>query len=159
MEIWMRHTDRGRVIESETRGGTPESQASMDDMMSNMESMLASLPVEAVGRGARWSVDRETARSGFAFVMHTESEVLDVTETSVRLRSTVEIRVPRQEMASAAGPVPVAGSGGGRGETTLDLTTMESSIVTDVDFSVITDPDGAQPSTTRITIGLSMRAR
>jgi hypothetical protein len=160
MRMRMHYSDRGRLLDTETTGGSlpPEAQQTYDQVTDGMQNLVTTLPVEAVGVGARWSLDEEKVTNGLTMRLHTVTEIVELTETSVRLRARMEMDVPRQDMPSDAGPMPVVGGGGGTVDTTVDLTTLASSLTSRIDLEFVVDPDGARV-TMQLAIGMGMRVR
>ena len=142
------HTD-GVVWEASNP--TPEQEAVMAATPTNSVNLITVLPDAAIGVGARWTLDGQMTNGNVLMQVHTAVEVVDITTTRVHLRGTIDFKVPRQDMATAAGPVPVEGAGSGTLEATVDVTTLESTYVSGM--RILLEMEGTDPPT---TIDMSM---
>jgi hypothetical protein len=161
MRMRMRYTGRGKLLETETTGGSlpAEAQENLDQVSSNLRNLITTLPVEAIGVGARWATDQEQTASGMTIQVHTETEVVDISGTGLRLRGRLTMTVPRQDVQSDQGPIPMQGSGGGTLESTIDLATLESTMSSRIELEFVVDPEGAQPVTMRMGVEMSVAVR
>ncbi len=106
---------------------SPAAQKLVSDMKSNFETLTVPLPVEAVGAGAKWSVEQLVDRNGMEIAQLVTYEVKQVDGPKVVLTQTVtQTAKPQQVELPGLGPDASARllslSGEGRGTITLDLT-------------------------------------
>jgi len=156
-----RFSERGQVLDSQllTPAPTAELQQTFDNMANSTRNLVTALPVEEVGRGARWTIDDEMPSNGVTFTVHNEMELLDVTATTARIRGDVEMKAARQTLRTAAGEVPIEAVGRGQTEVLIDLTTFESDLTSNVEITMHMDVGTGQPMTMHMTMGMRMVLR
>jgi hypothetical protein len=161
MVFQTRFSERGQIhgVEVLTKPPTAELEETFRDVSGNTKDMVTAVPVEAVGRGARWTIDDEMTSKGVAFDVHTEMEVVAVSETTVTLRGVIEMSAARQTIDVQGTPVPIEASGRGQSEVTIDFTTYQSTVSSSVAISMQMDVGTGQPMVMDIAMGIRMTTR
>lgn len=83
--------NRGALIDStfDLTGADPAVAAQMQSMQDSMQQMTVPLPEEAVGVGARWTVDTQVEASGMSVNQRATYELTALTETTATMSVTL----------------------------------------------------------------------
>ena len=128
-------TDRGATWQSDEIAAPSVDQV-IENLSNSTSAMVVGLPDEPVGRGARWVVRSQQGRGGILFDISSEIEVIDVSATTLHVRTRSVYAAPLAERTTPMGTLPTEGTGRGRSEMTIDLTTLEADAVTEIEMSV-----------------------
>lgn len=128
---------RGKKLDErlETGGDAARSVLAVQGRDTNNDGMPR-LPEQAVGKGGRWRATTHTISNGVELDNECEFEVVDVTATTMHLRSTVRVTAPRQTAEIAQASMIVEGSGTSATDLTLDLTTLIGDLTVRLDLAL-----------------------
>ena len=131
-------TSRGFIKDVEIKplpGIDPQIRQFMDNMKQSMHQMSAPLPVEPVGRGARWQVTMPVETPALKFTQIATYTLLEIQGDKVKFDVAIKQSAPRQEIDTpgAAPGVKVSlesfnSSGTGTGELQMTILVPTSSI-------------------------------
>ena len=121
-------SDRGRSKALEmkaTAGSDPQSQQLMDQMKDGMSAVVAPLPEEPVGPGARWEVKAPIKSQGMTIEQTVTYQITSLDGERVVIKSDIAQRAANQKIQVPAMPGMKVDltrmTGKGSGETTIDL--------------------------------------
>jgi len=105
----------------------PQVRQALDGVKQSMNQMIAPLPEEPVGVGAKWAIRTAVNQGGIKMTQATNMEILEIEGNRVDVKITIEQSAPAQSIAPPGAPpgqtvdlVSLESSGGG--EATWDLT-------------------------------------
>jgi hypothetical protein len=124
-------TSRGVVKTMETKGQGATSSTpgqGMDQFNEMLMQMVAQLPEEPVGAGARWQVIAKTKSQGMALDQTATFELVALDGNKAKIKSTLSQSAPKQKVENPMMPGMKVDltkfTGKGTGEMTLDFTRM-----------------------------------
>lgn len=159
--------DRGNIVSSEydLSEVSPAIRQQMESTMQTVQQSVIPFPEEAVGVGARWSVDMGVEMSGMSLSQVATYEVVEISESSVRITSTIAQSAEAQtlelpDLPPGATAELLSYSGSGTGGMTIDF----SQAMPEGSFSIqnstrIRSGDAASGMTMDMDMNLSMTAR
>lgn len=134
---------RGKKLDArvETDGDAARDNLARQSMESANDGMPR-LPEQPVGKGGRWRVKTRTLSHGVELDNECEFEVVDVTATTMHLRSTGRRTALRQNAVIGQTAMIVEGSGTSGNDLTLDLTTLVGDLTGRLDLALTLDVVG-----------------
>jgi len=109
----------------EMKNAPPQIKQMMSNLKQSYDQMVTQLPDEAVGKGARWQVVANMDTNGVKASQKAVFEVVDISGSIVKLKSTVTLTAPEQTINSGGTSVKVKKMAGtGTGDITLDLSKL-----------------------------------
>ena len=104
-------------------GAAPQLQETMDSMTQSMDQMVAPLPEEPIGVGAKWTVASKVSSNGMKIDQTASYELLSHTDDRIELKVSIDQQAPVQtvDLGAQGSFELVRYTGSGAGTTTLDL--------------------------------------
>jgi len=103
-------------------GVSPEIRQMLEQTEDGIEQMSAPLPVEAVGKGARWRIRMDLVRGGIALTQTLTYQVVSITADKVKMKVEITQSAKPQVVTTAAATYKLVKYGAkGSGTVELDL--------------------------------------
>jgi Family of unknown function (DUF6263) len=109
----------------EMKNAPPQIKQMMGNLKQSYDQMVTQLPDEPIGKGGRWQVVATMDQNGVKATQTAVFEVEDISDSVVKLKSTVTVAAPAQTINSGGMSVQLKRmTGTGSGNITLDLTKL-----------------------------------
>lgn len=103
----------------------PGSEAQLQSLSNTMQQLAPELPTAEVGIGAQWAIERPFEQSGLKIKSRTIYELIERSDSALRLRSKIYLAAPDQTISAGGMSADLSAfSGNGESELTIDLTTL-----------------------------------
>jgi hypothetical protein len=155
---------RGNVIEAgfDASNAPPAAQQQLESMRDSLEQMVAPMPVEAVGIGARWQITTNVVSNGASIQQVATYRLIERTENAIRLEVSMTQTAADQQINDPNIPPPMTvwidsynASGGGTATISLNSPVPESTATIESAMSMSLD-DGSGTRAPYMTMEMDM---
>jgi len=106
-------------------GAPPEVQQTLSGLKQSYDQMVTQLPDQPIGKGGKWQVVQQIDQNGIKAQQTAVFEVVDISGSTVKLKSTIALTAPAQKMTQGAVTADLKRMAGtGSADMTLDLTKL-----------------------------------
>lgn len=156
--------NRGNVIEAgfDASGAPQAAQQQLESMRDSLEQMVAPLPVEAVGIGARWQITTTVASNGASIQQTATYRLIERTQNAIRVEVSMTQTAADQQINDPNLPPPMTAwidsynaSGSGSATLSLNSPVPQSSVSVESSMSMSLD-DGQGNRAPYMTMDMDM---
>lgn len=161
MTTTMKIDAHGKVLEMnvDTSKLAPELQQTMGQTKQSLDQMVAQLPPQAVGKGAKWRVKQTVDQGGMKVDQTTVFEVVEVSAGKAKIKGVATLSAPKQDIDQGGMKVTLESlTGNAVTDMDIDFTKVVPAVTGTVDMKMKMNAMG-QSADMAMVMKMGMRAK